>query len=110
MNKLTAFAAGSVGLMLASSATVTRGQTAPSLARSAVSASADDHTMDQNLAQQISQAWIRGKDVTDAVTFQVEGENALIRGDPQQARHYFEAAEHKLAVVRPSLAGALSTK
>jgi len=42
--------------------------------------------MDQALAQQISQAWSEGKDVSDAVAFQVKGEIADTQGNLQQAQ------------------------
>ncbi len=57
--------------------------------------------MDQDLAQKISQAWSEGKDASGAVAFQENGEIALSEGNQQQARHYFEAAEHELASLRP---------
>jgi hypothetical protein len=65
--------------------------------------------MDQDLAQQISQAWSEGKDASDAVSFQVKGEIAQSQGNPQQARRYFEAAEHELTALRPSPAGVPSS-
>jgi hypothetical protein len=56
--------------------------------------------MDQNLAEQISRAWIAGKDVTGAVSLQIKGENAVIQGNPQDARQYFEDAEHELTTLQ----------
>jgi hypothetical protein len=101
---LKAFVAGSVALMLAISATTARAQTVSST----TSVTESDDAVDERLAYQISQAWIGGKDVSDAVEFQVKGENALSQGDPQQARHYFEAAEHELTVLKASPVGAPS--
>ncbi len=109
MNYLTLFAAGGMALMLASSATSARGQTASSGVGSTVSATQSADAMDQDLAQQISQAWSEGKDVSGAVAFQVKGEIAHSQGNPQQARRYFEAAEHELTVLRPSPVGAPSS-
>ena len=103
------FAAGAMALMLACSATATRGQTAPSVVESTVSATQSDDAMDQDLAQQISQASSEGKDVSNAVAFQLKGEIAHSQGNPQQAKRYFEAAEHELTVLRPSPAGAPSS-
>jgi hypothetical protein len=104
MNQLKAFVAGGIALLLVGSAAAAPAQTAPSM----IGVSENDNAIDERLALQISQAWIGGKDVSDAVQFQVMGENALSQGDPQRARHYFEAAEHELTVLQPSPAGAPS--
>ena len=104
VNQLKAFVAGSIALMLVSSATAARAQTATSM----IGATESDNAINERLAYQISQAWIGGKDASDAVEFQVRGETALSQGDPQQARHYFEAAEYELTVLQPSPAGAPS--
>lgn len=84
--------------MLVSSATAARAQTAPST----MSVTESDNAIDERLAHEISQAWSGGMDVSDAVEFQVTGENALSQGDPQKARYYFEAAEHGLMVLNPA--------
>jgi hypothetical protein len=104
MNQLKVFAAGSIALMLVSSAAAARAQTATSM----IGATESDNAIDERLAYQISQAEIGGKDVSDAVEFQLKGEIALSQGNALQARHYFEAAEHQLTVLRPSAAGAPS--
>ena len=109
MNCSKAFAAGATALMLACSATAAGGQTAPSVVESTVSATQSDDAMDQDLAQQISQASSEGKDVSNAVAFQLKGEIAHSQGNPLQAKRYFEAAEHELTVLRPSPAGAPSS-
>jgi hypothetical protein len=97
-----------MALMLACSATAARGQMAPSVVESTVSATQND-AMDQDLAQQISQASSEGKDVSNAVAFQLKGEIAHSQGNPQQAKRYFEAAEHEMTVLRPSPVGAPSS-
>jgi hypothetical protein len=101
VNKFGAVVAGSLVLIM-SSATVTLAQTASSLEDPTISVTENDNAMDLNLAQQISDAWIRGRDVTAAVTFQIKGETALIQGDPRLASHYFDAAEHELTVPHPN--------
>jgi hypothetical protein len=108
VNWLKIFAAIGMVLMLACSATTARSQTAPAVAGSTISATQSDDAMDQDLAEEISQAWSEGKDASGAVDFQVKGEIALSQGNPQQARRYFRAAEHELTVLRPSPAGAPS--
>ena len=85
--------------MLASSAT----------AASTFSATNSTDAMDLDLAQQISQASSEGKDASGAVGFQVKGEIPLSHGNPQQARRYFEAAEHELTVLQPGRRGATSS-
>jgi hypothetical protein len=76
-------------------------QSMPQGNTSVVSASESTNTMDQELAQKISQAWSEGKDASGAAAFQENGEIALSEGNPQQARRYFEAAEHELARLHP---------
>jgi hypothetical protein len=110
MNYLKTFAAGSMALMLAISATAARGQTAPSSGvGSTVSATQIADAMDQEVAQKISQAWSEGKDANAAVAFQENGEIALSEGNPQQARRCFEAAEHELTGLQLSPVGAPSS-
>ncbi len=110
MNYLKTFAAGGMALVLAIFSTAARGQTAPSSAvGSTVSATQIANAMDQDLAQKISQAWSEGKDANGAVAFQENGEMALSAGNPQQARQYFEAAEHELTGLQPSPVGAPSS-
>ena len=79
MNCSKTFAAGAMALMLACSATAARGQTAPSVVESTVSATQSDDAMDQDLAQQISLAASEGKDVSNAVAFQLKGEMPTAR-------------------------------
>ncbi len=76
-------------------------QSMPQGNTSEVSATESTNTMDQELAQKISQAWSEGKDASGAAAFQENGEIALSEGNPQQARRYFEAAEHELARLHP---------
>ena len=102
MRKLIAFVAAVIMPMLVSPVTTARSQTAHSPPGSTVSVSEIDNAMDQNLAEQISRAWIEGKDVSGAVALPVRGENAVIQGNPQRARQYFEAAEHELTVLQSS--------
>ena len=85
MNQLKAFVAGCIALMLVSSATAARAQTATSM----IGVTESDNAIDERLAYQISQAWIGGKDVSAAVKFQVKGENALSQGDPQTGQALF---------------------
>jgi hypothetical protein len=102
VNKFGAVVSGSLVLLLMSSATATLAQTASSLEDPTISITESDNAMDLSLARKISQAWIRNQDVSAALNFQIKGETALIQGDPQQARHYFDAAEHELTVLRPN--------
>ncbi len=76
-------------------------QSGPQGKTSVVSATGNADTMDQELAQKISQAWSEGKDASGAAAFQENGEIALSEGNPQQARRYFEAAERELARLQP---------
>jgi hypothetical protein len=101
VDKFGAVVAGSLMLMLVNSATVTLAQTASSPQEPTLSVTESDNAMDLNLAWEISWAWIRGQDFNAALTFQIKGE-ALIQRDPQRARHYFEAAEHEVTVLRPN--------
>jgi hypothetical protein len=57
--------------------------------------------MDQNLSREIKQAWSQGKNATLAMSFQENGEIALGEGKEQQARQYFQAAEHELETLQP---------
>jgi hypothetical protein len=57
--------------------------------------------MDQNLSREIKQAWSQGKNATLAMSFQENGEIALGEGKEQQARQYFQAAEHELGTLQP---------
>jgi hypothetical protein len=60
VNRLRAFAAGIIAVMLAPTA-VAWTQTGPSFAGSMVGVTEIDNTMDERLAEQISQASIGGK-------------------------------------------------
>ena len=106
MNYLKILASAAMALMLANSATGAWAQTAQPIIGSTAGAIQSDDAIDQELAEQISHAWLAGKDVSGAVAFQVKGENALTQGNPQQARRYFEAAQHELKALRPSPVGA----
>jgi len=78
-----------MGLMLANSATGAWAQTAQPIIGSTAGAIQSDDAIDQELAEQISHAWLAGKDVSGAVAFQVKGENALTQGNPQQLEALF---------------------
>ena len=101
MKSLKMLAGTGLAAMLAVSTTSVWAQTTPQNATLTVSSTQSVDTMDQDIAQKISQAWSEGKDASGAVAFQENGEIALSEGNQQQARHYFEAAEHELARLRP---------
>ncbi len=101
MKSLKIFAGTSLAAMLAISTTAVWAQATPQNASLTVNSTQNVDAMDQDLAQKISQAWSEGKDASGAVAFQENGEIALSEGNQQQARHYFEAAEHELASLRP---------
>jgi hypothetical protein len=77
------------------------GQSMPQGKTPVVSTSESAGTMDQELAQKISQAWSEGKDASGAAAFQENGEIALSEGNEQEARRYFESAEQELARLHP---------
>jgi hypothetical protein len=106
---LKIFAGSTMALTLAIFTTAAWGQIAPQNTGSVVSTSESAAALDQNVAQKISQAWAEGKDASGAVAFQENGEIAMSEGNPQQARHYFDAAEHELSNLKPSSVGSPST-
>jgi hypothetical protein len=108
MKCLKMLAGSSLAVMIAISATGVWAQTAPQNASLTVSSTQSVDTMDQDVAQKISQAWSEGKDASGAVAFQENGEIALSEGNQQRARHYFAAAERELAGLRPVQPGAQS--
>jgi hypothetical protein len=102
MDHLKQFRKGALALIfatcLATPATAVWGQTSQFGINRVESAD----TMDMDLSHQISQAWSEGKDASGAVAFQENGEIAMNSGNSQQARSYFEAAEHELGRLHPS--------
>jgi len=110
MNYLKTIAGCSVALLLTLSAPTAWGQSeANHLATSrpagsyntAYSMNDSASLMDQNLSREIKQAWSEGKNATLAMSFQENGEIALGEGKEQQARQYFQAAEHELGTLQP---------
>lgn len=105
VNRVKKFAGTTLALMLAASpmagAKAVWAQMTPQNNGSVVNASENVSSMDQQLADQIRQAWSKDEDASGAVAFQENGEIALSQGDEQQARQYFEAAERELAHLKP---------
>jgi len=106
MKSLKMVAGTSLAAIVAISTAGVWAQTKPQNVALTVSSMQNVDTMDQHIAQKISQAWSEGKDASGASAFQENGEIALSEGNQQQARHYFEAAEHELARLRPVRPGA----
>ena len=100
MNCLKTLASGCLAAIL-TIAPAAWAQSMPQGKTSVVSATESADTMDQELAQKISQAWSEGKDASGAAAFQENGEIALSEGNQQQARRYFEAADRELARLHP---------
>ena len=111
MNCLKTIAGSSLALLLTFSAPIAWGQSAPNNVaasgatgsyNTAYSMNDSASQMDQNLSREIKQAWAQGKNATLAMSFQENGEIALGEGKEQQARQYFQAAEHELGTLQPA--------
>jgi hypothetical protein len=110
MNCPKTIAGTSLALLLTLGAPIAWGQSAPNnVAEPPVTGSYNTaysmndraSQMDQNLSREIKQAWSQGKNATLAMSFQENGEIALGEGKEQQARQYFQAAEHELGTLQP---------
>jgi hypothetical protein len=104
------FGASTLALMVAISTTAAWGQMAPQSTGSVTSASGKANALQQDVARKINDAWGEHKDASGAAAFQENGEIAMSEGDSQKAERYFEAAEHELSALKPSMvAGPLSS-
>jgi hypothetical protein len=102
--------ASGAALLFAVSAPIAWGQTRPvtgsGIEVGAPGAQDTASAMDQQVSRKITQAWSEGKDASGAAAFQENGEIALIEGNKQQARHYFEQALANLgAIEAPTVVG-----
>jgi hypothetical protein len=103
VNYTKMFAGSTLAFVVAIWTTTARGQMAPLGTGSVISASGKANALDQDVARKIKDAWGEDKDASGAAAFQENGEIAISEGDSQQAERYFEAAEHELSTLKPSM-------